>query len=141
MPETDADKAKRAEDAAVRAEAAARRAEREREDASVLLQAAETARVAGRQASRFSREFVVTVFSVVTTAFGFVVALAWNTALSEWLSELQRTNETWGFFLYALLVTFLAVIAIILLTRLAQRMGARPIEFKLAAEEEEEKKK
>jgi len=35
-----------------------------------------------RRASRFSREFLATMIALVTTAFGVVVALAWNTALS-----------------------------------------------------------
>ena len=32
-----------------------------------------------RRASRFSREFLATMIALVTTAFGVVVALAWNT--------------------------------------------------------------
>jgi hypothetical protein len=92
-----------------------------------------------RRASRFSREFLVTVISVVTTAFGVVVALAWNTALSKWLETLQGRGETWGFFVYAGIVTFIGVIVIVVLGRLARRIGARPIEFKIEAPSEEQK--
>ena len=86
-----------------------------------------------KKASRFSREFVVTVFAVVSTAFGFVVALAWNTALTEAMSRLNEAEQITGLFVYAGVVTFLAVIATILLGRLAVRIGAQPVEFKLPA--------
>jgi Family of unknown function (DUF5654) len=134
-----ADHVTRAEDAAARAEAAARRAEQERGEASRLAEAADATRVAAQRAGRFSREFIVTVFAVVTTAFGFVVALAWNTALSQWLAALQKNKETWAYFVYALIVTLLAVLVIVLLTRLARRLGARPIEFKIATDDSEKK--
>ena len=89
-----------------------------------------------KRASRFSREFLVTVFAVVSTAFGFVVALAWNTALSTSLAELNKNEEIRGLYIYALIVTFLAVIATIVLARLAARVGAAPVEFKVAASSE-----
>ena len=124
--------AESAEDAARRAEQAAADAARERDDALALAHAARVAAVeAARKAGRFSREFFVTVISVVTTAFGVVVALAWNTALSEWLKTLQKGTQTIGYFIYALLITFLAVIAIVILSRVAKRIKADPVEFKI----------
>src|SRR5437667_10451798 len=84
---------------------------------------------AARKASRFSREFLATVIGLVTTAFGVVVALAWNTALSTWLAQLSRGARIGGLFAYALLVTVLAVLAIVFLGRLAGRTGAPPIQF------------
>src|SRR6266702_6659758 len=87
---------------------------------------------AARKASRFSREFLVTVISVVTTAFGVVVALAWNSALTAALANLSTGARVVGHFIYALLITFLAVMAIVFLGRLATRIGATPIEFKIA---------
>jgi Family of unknown function (DUF5654) len=87
--------------------------------------------VVAQRASRFSREFIVTVISVVTTAFGVVVALAWNTALSEALGRLSKGAQIVGLFIYAVVITFLAVLAIIFLGRLATRMGAEPIQFAL----------
>ena len=122
-----------AEQSARRAEDTAAKARRESQDAlAIAEQAREAAVGAARKAGRFSREFLVTVFSVVTTAFGFVVALAWNTALSHWLSGLSgRDAQTIALFIYALVVTFLAVLAIVILSRVARRIGANPIEFKL----------
>jgi len=90
-----------------------------------------------QRASRFSREFIVTVISVVTTAFGVVVALAWNSALTAALATYSsRAARVWGHFIYALLITMMAVLAIIFLGRLATRLGAEPIEFKLPAKKE-----
>jgi Family of unknown function (DUF5654) len=110
------------------AEESARRAE----DASALAESARDAALeAARRAGRFSREFMVTVISVVTTAFGVVVALAWNTALSNALGNLSQNARTIGLFIYALLITFMAVLAIVILSRVARRIGADPIEFKL----------
>jgi hypothetical protein len=91
-----------------------------------------------KKASRFSREFIVTVISVVTTAFGVVVALAWNSALSEALASYNsKAARIWGHFLYALLITFLAVLAIIFLGRLATRIGAEPIQFGIPPKKKE----
>ena len=127
-----------AEESARRARGEAAAARRESEDAIALAEAArETALEAARKAGRFSREFLVTVFSVVTAAFGFVVALAWNTALSNALARFSSENaRTIALFIYALIVTFLAVLAIVILSRLARRIGAEPIEFKIGAKKE-----
>ena len=83
-----------------------------------------------RRANRFSREFLATVIALVTTAFGVVVALAWNTALSTWLEQFSKGAEIGGLFAYAVLITVLAVLTIIFLGRLAGRIVADPIEFK-----------
>src|SRR5438105_14141187 len=84
---------------------------------------------AARRATRFSREFLATVIALVTTAFGVVVALAWNTALSRALAQLSKGAEIGGLFAYAVIVTGLAVLAIVFLGRLAARLGAPPIQF------------
>jgi CBS domain containing-hemolysin-like protein len=128
---------RKAEEEARRAEEAAAKAERERREALVLTEAARDAALqAARKAGRFSREFLVTVISVVTTAFGVVVALAWNAALTKWLEQFSRDAQIAGLFIYALVVTLGAVLVIVLLGRLAQRIGAEPIQFGLQAKKE-----
>jgi Family of unknown function (DUF5654) len=124
--------------AAARAELAAAEAEASREESFALAAAArEAAMEAAKRAGRFSREFFVTVISVVTTAFGVVVALAWNTALSNALQRFSGQDaRTIALFIYALLITFLAVLAIVILSRLAKRIGASPVEFKLGEKKE-----
>ena len=92
-----------------------------------------------RRASRFSREFLATVISLVTTAFGVVVALAWNEALSRALAQLSKGAEIAGLFTYAVVVTLLAVMIILFLGRLAGRIGAQPVEFKYPAKPSDSK--
>ena len=89
-----------------------------------------------RKASRFSREFLATMIALVTTAFGVVVALAWNTALSKALAQLSKGYELTGLFVYAVLVTIIAVLTVISLGRVATRIGAEPIEFKYPSKKE-----
>ena len=88
--------------------------------------------VAVKKASRFSREYLATVISLVSTAFGVVVALAWNSAIQEafirWLGE--SGGRVAALFVYAMVVTLIGVLVIVYLGRLASRIGARPIEFK-----------
>jgi fucose 4-O-acetylase-like acetyltransferase len=86
-----------------------------------------------RRASRFSREFLATMIALVTTAFGVVVALAWNTALSKALAQLSKVYQITGLFTYAIVVTVVAVLTVMALGRLAARIGAEPIEFKYPA--------
>lgn len=89
-----------------------------------------------RKASRFSKEFLATVISLVTTALGVVVALAWNSALTQlfanWFKE-NSAGQVTALFVYALLITAIGVVAIISLARLAARIGAEPVEFKYPA--------
>jgi uncharacterized membrane protein required for colicin V production len=82
--------------------------------------------------TRFSREFLATTFSLVSAAFGLIAALAWNTAITKWLSEWLSNgrNEVAGLFVYAVIVTFIGVVVIVLLARVAARINAAPIEFK-----------
>jgi tetrahydromethanopterin S-methyltransferase subunit E len=84
---------------------------------------------AARAANRFSREFLATVVALVTTAFGVVVALAWNTALSKALESLSHGAQVVGLVIYAIVVTVFAVVTIIVLGRLAGRIGADPVQF------------
>ncbi len=86
----------------------------------------------GRRASRFSREFVATLVAVVSTALGVVVALAWNEALQAVFTalNLSKGSEAVAKVAYALVLTSVAVVAIISLGKLAHRLNVEPIEFK-----------
>ncbi len=96
---------------------------------------------AARKASRFSKDFLATVISLVTTALGVVVALAWNSALTGLFAEWFKTHpapKVTALFVYALVITAIGVVAIISLARLAARIGAEPIEFKYPAKGKDE---
>lgn len=91
-----------------------------------------------RKASRFSKEFLATVISLVTTALGVVVALAWNTALSALFKQVfSEKAEIAALFVYAATVTAIGVFVIVALGRLATRLDTEPIEFKYPAKKEE----
>ena len=129
-----------AAEAADRAEQAAAQAQRERNETLALAEAARGAAVeAAKRAGRFSREFVATVISVVGTALGVVVALAWNAALTGWFQRFSEGSQVPALFIYALLVTFLAVLVVFFLGRLARRLNAEAVEFKIETKREEEK--
>ncbi len=86
-----------------------------------------------QKTSRFSREVVATMISLATAAFGFVAALAWNAAITEAFTRafgtLSRAKIS-ALFIYAVVVTLVGVIVIVLLGRLAARLRTEPIEFK-----------
>ncbi len=86
-----------------------------------------------QKTSRFSREVVATMISLATAAFGFVAALAWNTAITEVFTRAfgeLSTAKISALFIYAVLVTVVGVVVIVLLGRLAARLRTEPIEFK-----------
>jgi hypothetical protein len=93
----------------------------------------------GRRATRFSRQFLVTMIAVVSTALGVVVALAWNEALQLLFQNLLKSERSRvvGLFIYAVVITAVAVVAIISMGKLAARLDAEPVEFKLQDKEKE----
>jgi hypothetical protein len=85
-----------------------------------------------RRTTRFSREYVATMISLATAAFGVVAALAWNTAITEAVQKWIGTDSgrISALFIYALVITAIGVTVIVLLGRLATRINAEPVEFK-----------
>jgi uncharacterized membrane protein YjjP (DUF1212 family) len=84
-----------------------------------------------KRTSRFSAEVVATMISLASAAFGVVAALAWNTAITSAFSEAFGTaGRLSALFVYAVVVTLIGVVVIVLLGRLAGRINAQPLEFK-----------
>ena len=66
--------------------------------------------------------YLSTMISLAAAAFGVIAALAWNTAITELLNTyLPRTGGIIGLFLYAILVTVIAVVVMVNLGRAAER--------------------
>ena len=65
-----------------------------------------------------SREVLDKIAELMTAAFGLVAALAWNEAISSWVKSLGIGGGPW---VYAILVTILAVLAIIWIGRVVAR--------------------
>lgn len=71
--------------------------------------------------------YLATMISLATAAFGVVAALAWNAFITELVkSVLVAQGGLIGLFVYAVIVTVLAVIVITWLGRMAERSGAKP---------------
>ena len=84
--------------------------------------------------SRFSKEFVATMISLASAAFGVVAALAWNSAITALFNRYFEAGARLGaLFIYAVVVTLIGVLVIVLLGRLATRISAQPVEFKYPA--------
>lgn len=84
--------------------------------------------------TRFSREVVATMISLASAAFGVVAALAWNGAITALFDRYFGAGARIGaLFAYAVLVTLIGVVIIVLLGRLAARINAEPVEFKYPA--------
>jgi uncharacterized membrane protein YjjP (DUF1212 family) len=86
--------------------------------------------------TRFSREVVATMISLASAAFGVVAALAWNGAITTWFTNWlgeASAEKVGALFVYAVIVTLVGVLVIVLLGRLAARINAEPVEFKYPA--------
>ena len=60
--------------------------------------------------------------ALLTAAFGLVAALAWNGAIRAIFQEIFGTADTvWAMLVYAIVVTILAVLAIIWIARAVNR--------------------
>jgi TRAP-type C4-dicarboxylate transport system permease small subunit len=68
------------------------------------------------------KEVVAKIADLVTTAFGLVAALAWNTAIQSWFDS-QEALKAGGPWVYAVLVTIIAVVATVWIGRIAGRLG------------------
>jgi len=72
----------------------------------------------------FRIQVMETVAALMTAAFGLLAALAWNTAIGWAVTQYLSASPGVGYFVYAILVTALAVIATILIGRTLAKMKA-----------------
>ncbi len=70
-----------------------------------------------------TKEVINKISDLVTTAFGLVAALAWNQAIQGWFAE-QEALRAGGPWVYAVIVTIIAVVATTWVGRLAQKVTA-----------------
>jgi uncharacterized protein DUF5654 len=95
------------------------------------------AQVAARtQAQAATTVVLATIVSLITSAFSFVAALAWNTAIQQLLTENVKVNKGPSIFgvsiseggvqaIYAVIVTIIAVIVVVILNRIARRYASK----------------
>ena len=72
--------------------------------------------------------YLQTMISLASAAFGVVAALAWNSAITALVKQLFGAGgEIVSLFLYAIVITVIAVIVMVNLAQLAERTAqARP---------------
>lgn len=71
--------------------------------------------------------YIATMIALATAAFGVVAALAWNAFITELVKAfLPAQAGLIGLFVYAVVITVLAVIVISWLGRVAERAGGKP---------------
>lgn len=81
--------------------------------------------------SRFSKEVLATMISLASAAFGVVAALAWNSAITELFTRVfGKDARISALFVYAVVITLIGVVVIVIMGRLAARLSAEPVEFK-----------
>ncbi|WP_455644927.1 DUF5654 family protein [Methanosphaera sp.] len=74
--------------------------------------------------SKVGQEIMKTIITLITTAFGLVAGLAWNDAISKLIETfLDSGSALQGMFVYAIVVTVIAVLVTLLLGRMAGKMG------------------
>lgn len=69
------------------------------------------------------RAMVQTMISLASASLGLVAALAWNEAIKALLAQMHLGDSLGGLFIYAVAATVLAVVVLVLLGRLAAKVG------------------
>lgn len=95
-------------------------------DAAGLERVLKAQAAARAQAAAATTVVIGTIVTLVTSAFGFVAALSWNNAISTFIHDnvnasFLSKNQTLVAVLQALAVTLIAVIAVVIIQRVAGR--------------------
>ncbi|MGD1061139.1 MAG: DUF5654 family protein [Methanomassiliicoccales archaeon] len=73
----------------------------------------------------FRIQVLETVAALMTAAFGLIAALAWNDAIGTAIKNTFSSDPGIGQFIYAIVVTVIAVVATILIGRMLAKMKAK----------------
>ena len=100
-------------------------------DAEVEAQEVDLTRLAARQAKQviiFTGDVVTTTAALLISAVSLVAALAWNSFMQVWLPTvnlLDMRDPVIKQLVYALSVTFIAVLTAVLISRVRKRVRGR----------------
>ncbi len=71
-----------------------------------------------------ARVFIQTMITLASASLGLVAALAWNEAIKASIKQAFGTDDSLtGLYTYAILATAIAIIVLVILARLAARVG------------------
>ena len=73
----------------------------------------------------FRIQVMDTIAALMTAAFGLIAALAWNEAIKWAVAQVFTADPGVGLFIYAILVTIIAVVAVILIGRSLAKLKAK----------------
>ena len=75
-------------------------------------------------ASNVGKLIMETILGLITTAFAFVAGLAWNDAIQKLIEHFIGAGDALpSLFIYAIVVTIVAVLVTVILARVAGKMG------------------
>ena len=75
-------------------------------------------------ATEVTKLIMETILGLITTAFAFVAGLAWNDAIQKLIAKFIGAGDALpSLFIYAIVVTVIAVIVTVILARIAGKMG------------------
>lgn len=75
-------------------------------------------------ANEVTKLIMETILGLITTAFAFVTGLAWNDAIQKLIATIIGTGDALpSLFIYAIIVTIVAVVVTVFLARVAGKMG------------------
>ena len=75
-------------------------------------------------ANEVTKMIMETILALITTAFAFVAGEAWNSAIQKLIETFIGTGDALpSLFIYAIVVTIIAVIVTVLIARVAGKMG------------------
>ena len=67
-------------------------------------------------AKKFKKEFNIAIKTAFLAAFGFLIALAWNDLITEYVNTISQSAPVQGKFISALVVTLICVIGIVIIS-------------------------
>jgi ABC-type uncharacterized transport system fused permease/ATPase subunit len=100
-------------------------------DPAAMERVARAQAVARAEAQAATTVVIATVVSLVTSAFGFVAALAWNTAIQALLNDVIATkfglkpNSTTLLVIYAVVATLIAIVVVVITNRFASGIAKK----------------
>ncbi len=75
-----------------------------------------------------TRVFIQTMITLASASLGLIAALAWNEAIKATIKVIFQADDSLaGLYTYAVLATVLAVAVLIMLARLATRIGGEAV--------------
>ena len=75
-------------------------------------------------ANEVTKMIMETILALITTAFAFVAGAAWNDAIQKLIESFICAGDALpSLFIYAIVVTIVAVIVTVLVARIAGKMG------------------